>query len=218
MPALATAGVALATLVAVGSAPVCTALLAWITLRERPTRSWAIATAVCVTGLGIATLGARDTPSTGGVGSAVAGTLLALGAGLAIAGYTVCAKHLLGAGVDGLPYMATTYLLAWAWLAPFVLTGPIGWLWQPSGLALAAYLGIATMAVANVLYLRGVAHLSPGPVSTLALTDPVVATLLGVVVLGERPTALTWTGFLLVAAGLVWQGVTATRSGRALQQ
>ncbi len=207
-----TAGVAVATLVAVGSAPVCTGLLAWAVLRERPTRSWAAATAVCVAGLALATAAAGATSDRAGVGAgAVLGAVLALGAGLAIAGYTVCAKHLLTQGADGLPFMATTYLLAWLVLAPFVVAGPTAWLSRPGGLAVAAYLGLATMAVANVLYLRGISHLAPGPVSTLGLADPVVATVLGVVVLGERPALGAWLGFALVAAGLVWQAAAAAR-------
>ena len=54
-----------------------------------------------------------------------------------------------------------------------------------AGLCLVAYLGVATMAIANVLLTRGIHGLPPGPVATLMLTDPVVATVLGVVVLGE---------------------------------
>ncbi len=211
-----TAGVAVATLVAVGSAPVCTGLLAWAVLRERPTRSWAAATAVCVAGLALATAAAGATSDRAEVsaevgGGAMLGAVLALGAGVAIAGYTVCAKHLLTQGADGLPFMATTYLLAWLVLAPFVVAGPTAWLSRPGGLAVAAYLGLATMALANVLYLRGISHLAPGPVSTLGLADPVVATVLGVVVLGERPALGAWLGFALVAAGLVWQAAAAAR-------
>jgi DME family drug/metabolite transporter len=211
-----TAGVAVATLVAVGSAPVCTGLLAWAVLRERATRSWAAATAVCVAGLALATAAAGATSDRAWVGAgvgagAVLGAVLALGAGVAIAGYTVCAKHLLTQGADGLPFMATTYLLAWLVLAPFVVAGPTAWLSRPGGLAVAAYLGLATMSVANVVYLRGISHLAPGPVSTLGLADPVVATVLGVVVLGERPALGAWLGFALVAAGLVWQAAAAAR-------
>lgn len=211
-----TAGVAVATLVAVGSAPVCTGLLAWAVLRERPTRSWAAATAVCVAGLALATAAAGTTSDRAEVSAevgagAVLGAVLALGAGVAIAGYTVCAKQLLTQGADGLPFMASTYLLAWLVLAPFVVAGPTAWLSRPSGLAVAAYLGLATMALANVLYLRGISHLAPGPVSTLGLADPVVATVLGVVVLGERPALGAWLGFALVAAGLVWQAASAAR-------
>lgn len=212
---VSSAGVALATLVAVGSAPVCTGILAAIALRERATGGWIMATGVCVAGLALATLGSRAEESAGAT-NPVAGAVLALGAGVAIAGYTVCAKHLLAAGTDGLAYMSVTYLLAWLLLAPFVLTGPMSWLTRSSGLALAAYLGLATMALANVAYLRGVSHLSAGPVATLALTDPVVATMLGVLVLGERPTLLSWCGFALVAAGLVWQGLQQSGATPAL--
>ena len=47
------------------------------------------------------------------------------------------------------------------------------------------------------------------------LAEPVVATFLGVVVLGESLTALGWVGAALVLAGLALQGVVSARRGRA---
>ena len=49
--AVARAGVALGTLVAVGAAPILAGLLAWPVLGHRPTRGWLGATLVCLAGL-----------------------------------------------------------------------------------------------------------------------------------------------------------------------
>jgi DME family drug/metabolite transporter len=48
-------------------------------------------------------------------------------------------------------------------------------------------------------------------VATLVLAEPVVATLLGVLVLGERLGPVGWLGWLLVIAGLALQGVDSAR-------
>jgi len=57
----------------------------------------------------------------------------------------------------------------------------------------------------------GLGNLSPGPVTTLMLSDPLVATILGVVVLGETLGPAAWLGVALVSAGLVLQGVVLAR-------
>jgi drug/metabolite transporter (DMT)-like permease len=46
------------------------------------------------------------------------------------------------------------------------------------------------------------------------LTDPLVATLLGVAVLGESLGAAEWLGVALVSAGLVLQAVALARAPR----
>lgn len=163
-----------------------------------------MATAVCVAGLVL--LSAPDLEG----GSAV-GLLLALGAGLCIAGYNVAAKVQLDRGASPLEVPAGSFALGGILLLPVLATQPLRWLGEPSGLALALYLGVATMAVANVLLARGIRGLTAGSATTLMLADPVVATILGVVVLGETLAPVAALGVLLVLAGLLLQGILVAR-------
>lgn len=201
------AGVALGTLVAVGSGPVFAGLLGWLVIGHRPARGWLVATAISVAGLAL--LSAPDVAA----GSPL-GLLLALGAGLCIAGYNVAARVQLDRGASSLEVTAGSFALGGALLLPLLATQPLGWLVAPSGLLLALYLGVATMAAANVLLATGMRHLASGPVATLMLADPVVATLLGVVLLGERLAPAAWAGVLLVLGGLLLQAALAARGGR----
>lgn len=204
--AVSTVGVALGTLVAVGSEPVFAGLLGWVALRHRPTVGWLVATAVAVVGLVL-----RSSGQLGG-GESPAGLLLALGAGVCSAAYTVAAKHQLDRDATAIEVPAASFALGGLLLLPLLLGQPLGWVATPDGLAMVLYLGIATMAIANVLLARGIHGLPPGPAATLMLTDPVVATVLGVLVLGEAITPVAALGVALVLAGLVLQGLAVART------
>jgi len=204
--AVQSAGVALGTLVTIGSGPVFAGLLAWVVMKERPGRSWVVATGLCV--LGLALLSADGVAQ---VGPGAGGPLLALGAGLAYATYTVAAKQLMQAGEDSSTVMGSAFGLGGLLLVPVLVTQPTGWLATPSGLVLAAYLGLFTTTVAYALFGRGLAVLPAGPVTTLVLSEPLVATLLGVGLLDERLATVGIAGAALVLTGLVLQGITASR-------
>jgi len=203
--AVSTVGVALGTLVAVGSEPVFAGLLGWAALRHRLTAGWMVATGIAVVGLVL-----RSADRLGG-GEPV-GLALALGAGLCSACYTVAAKHQLDRDATAMEVPAASFVLGGVLLVPLLVVQPLAWAVSPGGLALVLYLGVATMAIANVLLARGIHGLPPGPAATLMLTDPVVATLLGVIVLGEAITPLAAAGVAMVLAGLVLQGVVVARS------
>lgn len=199
-------GVGLATLLTVGSGPIFAGLLAWGILRHHPTGSWVLATVICIAGLAL-----RSWDQIGG-SEGGAGIALALAAGLASATWTVSAKHQYDRGAGRLELPAATFALGGLLLVPLLLTQPLDWLAEPTGLALVLYLGVATMAIANVVLSLGLSRLSPGPVTTLMLSDPLVATLLGVIVLGEVLSAVAWVGVVLVFAGLVLQGIVLARA------
>lgn len=204
--AVQAAGVALGTLVTIGSGPVFAGLLAIVLLGERPARSWLTATGLCVAGLVLL--------SADGAGQdevEVVGLLLALGAGVAYATYTVAAKQLITRGETSSTVMGSAFGLGGLLLVPVMLTQPLSWLATPSGVTLAAYLGLATTTLAYVLFGRGLAVLPAGPVTTLVLAEPLVATVLGVGLLDERLAPVGLAGAAVVLTGLALQGVMASR-------
>jgi hypothetical protein len=64
------------------------------------------------------------------------------------------------------------------------------------------YLAVATNVMAYSLFNRGLRTVAPGTAATLALTEPLIAAVLGVVVLGERLSALSWLGAAVVLVAL----------------
>jgi DME family drug/metabolite transporter len=88
-------------------------------------------------------------------------------------------------------------------LLPVALVAGVGPLLSPGGLLMVAHLGIVTVAVAYVLFTRGLAGVGVAAAGTLTLAEPATATVCGVVVLGERPGGAALAGLGLIAAGLV---------------
>jgi DME family drug/metabolite transporter len=204
--ALIHTGVALGTLVTIGTGPILGGLLSWLILKDRPTLGWLIATLICIAGLALL------------IGSGihhskidVIGFVFCFMASAGYALYTVGAKHMINSGHGSDEVMASAFGLGALISIPILLSQPLAWLGTPKGITMVLWLGLAATTLAYVLFGRGLRHLSAGPVTTLVLAEPVIATFLGVVVLGERLTGLQWIGALLVLVGLALQGIVSTR-------
>ncbi|WP_214103436.1 EamA family transporter [Acrocarpospora catenulata] len=196
--AIGRTGVAIGTVVTIGSGPVFTGLLSWAIDRTLPSARWAYGTAAAVAGCAVLVLGG------GGEGGAdPVGIGLALISGLIYATYAVIAARAIGRGIASDTVMGVMFGGAALIMLPVLLfTGP-GWLAEPAGLLTALYLGAATTALAYVLYGRGLRTTPVATAATLALAEPAVAALLGVAVLGERLAGASWAGLALLAVSLL---------------
>jgi drug/metabolite transporter, DME family len=188
-------GVAVGTLVALGSAPVLTGALALL-LGTRVTRRWAGATVLAVAGVACLALA-------GGRGEVrPAGVLAALGAGASYAVYTLAAKRLLDGRHPADTVMAVLFAGGAVLLLPLLLVVDLGWVATWSGVATVLWLGAVPTALAYRLFARGLRRLPAAEVATLTLAEPVTAALLGVAVLGEPVTVGLLLGGVLVVASL----------------
>ncbi|MBM7829455.1 DME family drug/metabolite transporter [Agromyces cerinus] len=201
-------GVAVGTVVALGSAPVITGGLDWALRRRYPGHRWAVATAIATLGVGIL---AAATGEGGAAGADPLGLLASLGAGASYAVYTLAAKALLDRGWSGSSSMGALFGTAAVFSIPLLATTDASWLATGPGLAMALWLGLVTTTVAYLLFGYGLGGLTPATVSTLTLAEPLTAGILGVAVLGEELTAGALLGLLVLAAGIV---VLATANAR----
>lgn len=191
-------GVAIGTVVALGSAPVITGVLAAAVGAGRPTRRWWGATALALVGIALLA-GIGEQAST----VRPAGLAASVGAGASYAVYTVAAKDLISRGWDSTEAMGALFGVGAVIAVPVLFLAGTGWLMTPRGLALALWLGIATTFVAYLLFGWGLAHLPVNTVATLTLAEPVGASLLGVLVVGERLDSRAVVGTLLLVVALV---------------
>ena len=122
----------------------------------------------------------------------------------AFAGARLIAGGATATGAMGALFL-TGGLACLVWLAVVGL-GPLVSL---QGAATIAYLALVPMALAYLLFGYALRALTSSSATTLALAEPVVATLLAVLVVGERPTAVGWTGLAVVAVGIALLAVPA---------
>lgn len=205
-------GVAVGNVVALGSGPVFAALLEWLVEREPLSARWVVSTALAVFGIALLALGREEG---GAAGSSPALAALGVGvgllAGLAYALYTYASSRAIRSGhpsrgvMGGMFGLGSVPLLALL----IVLGGPLLQSWWAVGLT--AYLALGPMLVAYVLFGIGLRSVRSSTATTITLLEPVFATVLAVLVVGERLSALGWVGFALVLGGLTVL-VTARRT------
>jgi DME family drug/metabolite transporter len=188
-------GVSVATVVALGLAPILAALSEHVRSRTGPSARQAAVLVAALTGLVLISL-------TAGHGTAESGRNPLLGLALAVAaGVTYAATTVVGHAVARTtdPVALTTCATAVGSLAlaPFLLVAAtrhdplIGT--SPASLSALAYLGVATMALAYGLLYAGLRTTSGSAATVATLLEPVAAALLAAVLLGER---LPWPAFL----------------------
>ena len=190
-------GIAVTALVAICSAPIMIAALATALLGERPTRGLVVALVLGVAGTALLVAAPVATPT---APRPLSGVLLALVAGLAYALYVVIAKAAVmrtaPLRLAALTFAVAAVLMAPALLMPGAATQlALGWL----GLL---YLGAVTTAGAYALYTAGLRYVSASAAGVASLLEPLTATLLGVLLFGERFGVLGWIGAALLLAGL----------------
>jgi DME family drug/metabolite transporter len=204
--AVETTGVAVGTMVAIGSGPLFAGLLAYLVHKERPDRRWLIATVLAIAGLSVLFI-----PAPGSVLQVrTTGVLLALAAGASYAGYTLAIKRLLpGSSSDAV--IAVVFTLGGILLAPFLFLSDLQWATKPGGLLVVLHLGLVATALAYLLFARGLRSVPAVHAVTLSLAEPLTAATLGILVLKERLTFASTIGMALVLAGLAVLGTARSR-------
>jgi DME family drug/metabolite transporter len=199
--AVARTGVAVGTMVAIGSAPILAGLLGLGVRGERPGRKWVVATALSVVGCGLLIRPGGDVSVDPG------GVILALGAGVAYATYAVTGKGLLE---DRSPdaVMAVVFCLGALFLSPLLFTADLKWVTSARGLAVALHLGLIATATSYTLFARGLRVVPVATAVTLSLAEPLTAAALGLVLLGEQ-----LTGTALLGVGLLFSGLALLSLG-----
>ncbi len=197
-------GVAVGTVITIGSGPVLGGLIAAVRLRRPPTPVWAAGTAVSVAGVVVLGLAGASAEAD------AVGIVLAVCAGLGWATFATVGKHQIDSGIESTASMAAMFTGGALLLAPLLAWHHPSWVSQDSGWWIALYLGVVTVGAAYSLYGFALRHLAAPTVITLTLLEPITAAVLGAVVVHEGIGATGWTGIALVVVGL-W--VTARAAG-----
>jgi len=216
-------GVAVGTVVSLGSAPIASALVERVVDARRLSRRWLVAAAVGLAGVGLlcgaqalaggaGVHGGADTSAARGV----AGVGLGLVAGLTYALYSWAAHRLMRAGVPTRAAMGAVFGTGGALLLPVLLATGAPLLASWGNAAVGLYMAVVPMFAGYVLFGWGLAHVAASTATTLTLLEPAVAAVLAVLVVGERLPAAGWVGVGLVVACLAVLVVPGTRRSPAV--
>lgn len=186
--------IAVATLEA-NLAPLFVTLILWLGWRERPTRSFVIATALALVGLVL-----MVSPKLGAGGGSLLGDLYGVGTAVFYAAYFVCVSRLRA-------HHGTGYVMFWSTLIFTVLLLPIA-LTQKffpdnlEGWALLVGLALVVQVVGQSLLAYALAHLPASFGSLSQYLQPVAAAVYAWVLLGEQLLVVQIVGALVVLSAI----------------
>jgi DME family drug/metabolite transporter len=199
--AVSMTGVAIGTVIAIGSAPILAGFIEWSFLKKNPTKKWWGATGISI--LGCLLLFMKK----GSVQVDVIGVILALGAGLSFAVYTIVSKELVQQ-YSPISVVAVVFSLSALMLSPFLFIIDTSSLLSYRGVVVSLHLGLLATGVAYVLFSKGLTAVPSSTAVTLSLAEPLTAALLAVVLVGERLSVVSWFGI-----GLLFMGILLLTSG-----
>ncbi len=194
-------GVAVGTIVGIGSSPIFAGLLDYFIQRKTAGRRWLVSTGMAILGCSLLIAHSRN------IQVDDIGIAFSAAAGFSYAVYALVMKRMLpGRSADDVTAMVfcTGALL----LSPLLLVSDLHWL--AHGWLLMLHLGVLATGLAYWLFARGLERISVSSAVTLSLAEPMTAAVLGVAVLGERLSGVAWCGLMLILSGLLVLAIPGT--------
>ncbi|MEL7113526.1 MAG: DMT family transporter, partial [Pseudomonadota bacterium] len=186
---------------------VCVGLTAWIFLKERPSRTWALAVLIAIAGAAALSLGGVDGKSD------LQGDALALSAAVCVSGYIVASK-VVRRSLGGLE------AIFWLTAVEIVIGGLIVIGFQErffpaelSGFIVPLFLGVVVHVGGQGLIILGLGHTPTALAGVMVLIQPVVAAAVSWR-LFEEPLAPVQAG----GGAMILLGILIAQRGRAASQ
>ncbi|WP_222435315.1 DMT family transporter [Puniceibacterium confluentis] len=203
------AGVTVGTVIAIGSAPLFSALIENRIEGSRLTPRWAIGAGIGITGMALLSV------SDGGQVSTAPNMALGVGLGLVAAAtyalYSWTARRLMRRGVRSRVAMGATFGLGGLFLMPVLFATGGAFLASATNFAVGAYMAIVPMFLGYIAYGIALARIPTRQATTITLFEPVVAAMLAVLVVEERLSSTGWLGAGLIVACLFWMELPKPR-------
>lgn len=196
------AGVAVGTVVSLASAPLAAGVMERVLDDRRLGARWWSAAALGIAG-SVLLCAARLGDAQGDPAGTVLGILLGLVAGITYAAYSWAAAALMTGGIPRAAAMGSVFGLGGLLLMPVLLATGAPLVASASAFAVAAYMALVPMFLGYVMFGLGLARVGAGTATTITLLEPAAATVLAVLVVGERLTPIGWIGLALIGASVV---------------
>ncbi len=167
---------------------------------------WYVAAAFTLSGLVVLVLGSENA-----VSYDLGGIMCAGIAGCAYAVYTESASILIKRKADPTASLGAMFFFAGLLTTPFLIFHRLAWLNTSRGVLVILYLSLITLTCAYVAFGQALVSLSPMTVVMLTTLEPIVASVLAVLILNEDFPIASWVGAALVLIGLLMVGLSTPR-------
>lgn len=208
------AGVTIATMIFIGTPPLFSGLFAQFVRKERQSLSWLVSSIIIALGCFFMAI-SGDTTADGN--RLLIGSLFAATAG---ATWTFVGTNLRSMQKHATPLESSFVVMGAASLVlmPIVAFQNIAWIAEPGVFSLTLALGFVSTAIPYWLFTTGARRIPASHAFLYGLTEPITASFLGLVVLGERLASIGVVGYVLVIIGLVLFSLWEFRSAWILER
>lgn len=211
------AGVAVGSVVSLASAPLASGVLERVIDKRPLSRWWMLAASLGIIGSTLLCMSKFE-----GQAGSVADTLLGIGLGLlagaTYASYSWASHRLMSSGISRGASMGAVFGGGGLLLMPVLAFTGAPLLDSPQNAAVGAYMALVPMFLGYLLFGYGLTKVPASTATTVTLTEPAIATVLAVLIIGEHLTGLGWIGLAVIAAVLTILAVTPTNAEPPRQQ
>ncbi len=208
-------GVALGTVISIATAPFFAVILECLISKKTISRQWVLSFFFGAVGIILLVLGKDQSNGvTYSIHQQSFGIFLGCVAGLAYAGYSWVAKRLIESGVHSQSSMSGMFGCAALLLLPSLWFTGDNLFSSPTNISVSLYMAIIPMFLGYLLFGFGLNSVEASKATLITLIEPLVATLLAVIIIGEKFKIIGWAGGVLVSLCLVMQTLKP-RSGVA---
>lgn len=189
-------GVAVGTIVAIGSAPVSAGVLGYFILHEKIRMRWYISSALAILGCTLLALSGG-----GDITISLPGIICAFGAGFSYALYALLTKVLIK-DHNGTASVGLIFFFGAVLLSPVLFFTDTSWIMSLQGVGVAVHLGLITTTLSYILFAKGLQTVSVSSTATLSLVEPLTATILGIFIVGEKINFMVGMGITCLFLGI----------------
>lgn len=201
-------GVAIGTVVSIATAPFFAAILERLISKKDISLQWMLSFVIGAIGITLLTLGKDQSNNNAySINQQGLGIILGCIAGLTYAGYSWAARRLIESGIHSKSSMSGLFGCAALLLLPSLwFTGDN--LFSSSTNALVSlYMAIIPMFLGYLLFGFGLNYIDASKATLITLIEPLVATVLAIVIIGEKFKIIGWVGVALVSLCLLMQTI-----------
>ncbi|SCC19178.1 drug/metabolite transporter, DME family [Gilliamella bombicola] len=190
-------GVTIGTVVSIGSAPILSAIIEYISRDFRLTKQWLIGASCGILGI-ILLAFSENNSTTNQYDHITIGILLGLIAGFTYALYSWSARQLMLKGIATKSAMGATFGCGGILLIPVMLLTGSALFDSLTNMTVCIYMALIPMFLGYLCYGYGLSKISASSAITISLLEPVIAAILAMLIIGEQMSLVGWFGVILI--------------------